>query len=37
MLAPVTLALSLPSGLAIGLVSRPLISRISRLSFSFVG
>jgi heptaprenyl diphosphate synthase len=36
-LAPVTLALSLPSGLAVGLLSRPLISRISRLSFSFVG
>ena len=36
-LAPIALALSLPSGLAVGLVARVLISRISRLSFSFVG
>ncbi len=36
-LAPVTLALSIPSGLAIGLVARILLSRISRLSVSFVG
>lgn len=36
-LAPLALALSLPSGLAIGLVARLLISRIFRLSVSFVG
>ncbi len=36
-LTPLVLALSLPSGLAIGLVARLLVSRISRLSVSFVG
>jgi heptaprenyl diphosphate synthase len=36
-LTPLTLALSLPSGLAIGLLARTLLSRISRLSVSFVG
>lgn len=37
MLGPLTLALSLPSGLAIGLLARILLSRISRLSVSVVG
>ncbi len=36
-LAPLVLLLSLPSGLAIGLLGRVLLSRISRFSVSFVG
>ncbi len=36
-LAPLALALSLPSGLAIGFLARALLSRVSRLSVRFAG